>query len=57
MFAMTAPAGLMPQPLVDHWTQASRLTADLVPDCNHYTILFGARTAARIAHALVHHDA
>jgi pimeloyl-ACP methyl ester carboxylesterase len=51
-----AEPGLLPQPLVDHWTQATPMTAQLVPDCNHYTILFDAGPAAQIAHALVHHD-
>jgi pimeloyl-ACP methyl ester carboxylesterase len=46
--------GLLPQPLVDHWTRKAPLTAQLVPDSNHYTILFGSRAAKQIAHALVH---
>jgi pimeloyl-ACP methyl ester carboxylesterase len=41
--------GLMPQPLVDTWTAASPLTAELVPDCNHYTIVMGERPAATVA--------
>lgn len=49
-----AEPGLLPVPLVDHWTQASALTAELVPDSNHYTILFDTQPAKQIAHALVH---
>lgn len=45
--------GLLPQPLVDHWTRTTRLTAHLIPDCNHYTILFDQRPAREIAQALV----
>jgi pimeloyl-ACP methyl ester carboxylesterase len=47
-----AAPGLMPQPLVDHWTTAAPLTAELVPDSNHYTILFGAKPAEQIVQAL-----
>ena len=41
--------GLMPQPLVDTWTAASSLTAELLPDCNHYTIVMGDGAAATVA--------
>lgn len=47
-----AAPGLMPRPLVDHWTSTSSLTAEEVPDSNHYTILFGAKPAEQIAQAL-----
>lgn len=49
-----AEPGLMPQPLVDHWTGTTSLTAELVPDSNHYTILFDTQAAKLIAGALVH---
>jgi pimeloyl-ACP methyl ester carboxylesterase len=41
--------GILPQPVVDAWTAATRLTAELVPDCNHYTILLGDKPAGLIA--------
>jgi pimeloyl-ACP methyl ester carboxylesterase len=41
--------GLMPQPLVDAWTAGTSLTAELVPDCNHYTIVMGDRPSATVA--------
>jgi pimeloyl-ACP methyl ester carboxylesterase len=41
--------GILPQPLVDAWTATTTLTAELVPDCNHYTILMGERPAATVA--------
>jgi pimeloyl-ACP methyl ester carboxylesterase len=45
--------GLLPQPVVDHWTSVSALTARLVPDCNHYTILMDPEPARTIAEALI----
>lgn len=44
--------GLLPRPLVDHWTRQSRLTARLVADCNHYTILTDPVAADRVARTL-----
>jgi hypothetical protein len=41
--------GMMPQPLVDAWTTATPLTAELVPDSNHYTILMGKGPATTVA--------
>jgi pimeloyl-ACP methyl ester carboxylesterase len=41
--------GLLPQPLVDAWASASALTAELVPDSNHYTIVMGESPAATVA--------
>lgn len=49
-----AAPGILPQPLVDHWVDTSPLTCHQIPDCNHYTILFGAQPAEQIARALVH---
>ncbi len=45
--------GMLPQPLVDQWTRQSPLTARLVADCNHYTILTDPAAAGRIAQALI----
>jgi len=45
--------GILPQPLVDQWTRQSVLTARLVADCNHYTILTDPVAAAQVARALV----
>ncbi|MEV4510215.1 alpha/beta hydrolase [Dactylosporangium sp. NPDC049525] len=44
--------GILPQPLVEQWTAQSALRAELIPDCNHYTILTSPAAAARIAGAL-----
>jgi lipase len=48
-----APPGFMPPELVRRWTdELPVLEAELVPDCNHYTILLGDRAevvAARVA--------
>ena len=41
--------GMVPQPLVDAWTAATLLTAELVPDSNHYTILMGEGPATTVA--------
>jgi pimeloyl-ACP methyl ester carboxylesterase len=44
------PPGLMPQPVVDACVaNAPQLTAELIEDCNHYTILMTDRAAAIIA--------
>ena len=47
------PPGLLTQPVVSQWTRDSRLTAELVPDCNHYTILFDPRAAEQVGAELV----
>ena len=48
------PPGLLPQPLVDQWVaQAPQLSAELVPDCNHYTILFAEQPASTVAARIV----
>jgi pimeloyl-ACP methyl ester carboxylesterase len=48
--------GLLPQPLVDHWTaQAPVLRAELVEGTNHYTILMTDRAARLIATRLTEH--
>jgi pimeloyl-ACP methyl ester carboxylesterase len=45
--------GLLPQPLVDMWVEkAPALTARLIPDTNHYTILTSEASAAEIAMAI-----
>ncbi|MEV4140164.1 alpha/beta hydrolase [Dactylosporangium sp. NPDC049742] len=44
--------GLLPQPVVDHWTAQTALRAELVPGCNHYTILTTPRATARLAEVL-----
>ena len=45
--------GLLPQPLVDMWVEkAPALTARLIPDTNHYTILTNEASAAEIAAAI-----
>ncbi|MEV6968291.1 alpha/beta hydrolase [Hamadaea sp. NPDC051192] len=44
--------GLLPQPVVDHWTAATSLTSQLIPDCNHYTILTDPKPAETIARAI-----
>jgi lipase len=45
--------GLLPQPLVDMWVEKSpALTARLIPDTNHYTILTNEASAAEIAAAI-----
>ncbi|GIG61649.1 alpha/beta hydrolase [Longispora fulva] len=42
--------GFHPQPLVDHWVgRAPALSAELVRDTNHYTILMADRAAAMVA--------
>jgi pimeloyl-ACP methyl ester carboxylesterase len=44
------PPGVLPQPLVDQSLAAApRLVAELIEDCNHYTILMTDRPAAIIA--------
>ncbi|MDI9885035.1 alpha/beta hydrolase [Streptomyces sp. HNM0645] len=50
---MGAEPGMLSDALVAHWTARSpRLTAEAVPDCNHYTILMGPR-AKTVADRLV----
>ncbi|MET7426520.1 alpha/beta hydrolase [Dactylosporangium sp. NPDC005555] len=44
--------GMLPQPLVEHWTAQTALRAELVPDCNHYTILTDPAAAAAIVRVL-----
>jgi pimeloyl-ACP methyl ester carboxylesterase len=44
--------GILPQPLVEQWTQRGVLQARLIPDCNHYTILTDPVPAREIAYAL-----
>jgi pimeloyl-ACP methyl ester carboxylesterase len=45
--------GLMAQPVVEHWAAtAPRLSVELVPDTNHYTILMTAQAAAILAQRL-----
>jgi pimeloyl-ACP methyl ester carboxylesterase len=47
------PPGLLPQPLVEQWTAlAPALTAELIEETNHYTILMTDRPAAVIAQRL-----
>ncbi|NUR50209.1 MAG: alpha/beta hydrolase [Hamadaea sp.] len=45
--------GLLAQPVVDHWTAATALTAHLIADCNHYTILTDPKPAEAVARAIV----
>jgi pimeloyl-ACP methyl ester carboxylesterase len=48
--------GLLPQPIVDHWTaRAPALRAELVDETNHYTILLTDRAAKLIAAKLTEH--
>ncbi|TLQ47603.1 alpha/beta fold hydrolase [Streptomyces marianii] len=48
-----AEPGMLSGALVAHWTaRTPRLTAEAVPDCNHYTILMGPR-AKTVADRLV----
>ncbi|GAA3220188.1 alpha/beta fold hydrolase [Dactylosporangium siamense] len=44
--------GILPRPLVERWTAQSPLRAELIPDCNHYTILTDPKPAARISEVL-----
>jgi pimeloyl-ACP methyl ester carboxylesterase len=44
--------GILPLPLVERWTRQSSLRAELIADCNHYTILTAPAAAARIAEVL-----
>ncbi|MEH1012503.1 alpha/beta hydrolase [Micromonospora sp. CPCC 206060] len=44
--------GMVSQSLVDQWTQQSAITACLIPDCNHYTILTDPAPAAQVAQEL-----
>jgi hypothetical protein len=45
--------GWMAQPVVEHWAAtAPRLSVELVPDTNHYTILMTDAAAAVIAQRL-----
>jgi lipase len=47
------PPGLMPPELVAEWQQrVPSLRPQLVPDVNHYTILFDKRAAATVARAI-----
>ncbi|MGW1884609.1 alpha/beta fold hydrolase [Streptomyces sp. NPDC001970] len=39
---MGTEPGMLPAPLVAHWTARVPLATEPVPDCNHYTILMGA---------------
>lgn len=48
--------GLLPQPLVEQWTATTALTAAMVPDCNHYTILTSPAPARMIAQAIIAGD-
>lgn len=49
-----AEPGLLPQPLVDHWASAApALSAELIEDTNHYTILTNSHSAQRIVSALI----
>ncbi|MFD9941663.1 alpha/beta fold hydrolase [Nonomuraea sp. NPDC059023] len=42
--------GMLPGPLAAHWAQrVPGLRDELVPDCNHYTIMFDERCAALVA--------
>ncbi len=44
------PVGMLPDELVEPWR--SRVRDEVVPDCNHYTILFDPRCAALVAERL-----
>jgi hypothetical protein len=47
------PPGLMPPELVAEWQErVPSLRPQLVPDVNHYTILFDKQAAATIAQAI-----
>jgi pimeloyl-ACP methyl ester carboxylesterase len=44
------PAPMIPEAAVEHWRQQlPNLSAELVEDCNHYSLMMGARGAALIA--------
>jgi pimeloyl-ACP methyl ester carboxylesterase len=44
--------GLLPKPVVDAWTTGTPLTGELVPDCNHYTIVLSPHAAGTVARRL-----
>jgi len=44
--------GMLPGPVVDAWTTGTPLTGELVPDCNHYTIVMAAHAAKIVARRL-----
>ena len=47
---MDEPAPLLPDVLVEHWQGAlPQLTDEVVPDTNHYTVVFDPRGAAVVA--------
>jgi lipase len=49
-----APPGLLPPELVTEWQRrVPQLRPQLVPDVNHYTILFDSRAAATVARAII----
>jgi lipase len=49
------PVGLFPDPLVSEWLPRAPMLTDLgvVPDTNHYTILFAPHAAAAVAKAVI----
>lgn len=50
---LNQPTGLVPDDLRDRWAaELPGLTDELIPDCNHYTILFDDRCARRVAEHL-----
>ncbi len=49
--------GLMAQPVVDHWAAAApKLSVELVPETNHYTILLSDAAASTLAKRLTAED-
>ena len=51
---MNEPAPLLPDALVDHWHSVlPQLTAEVVDDTNHYTVVFNPRGAAVVAQAVL----
>ncbi len=44
--------GLLPKPAVDAWTTGTPLAGELVPDCNHYTIVLNPDPAGTVARRL-----
>jgi pimeloyl-ACP methyl ester carboxylesterase len=44
--------GLLPVPVIDAWTTGTPLTGELVPDCNHYTIVLAPHAAEMVARRL-----
>lgn len=45
--------GMLPSSLVDHWSSAAPLATEMVPSCNHYTIVMDAVAAGIVADRLV----